>query len=115
MVNTPLAASVSRVVRTQMLASALSINSILFFPGGSLGAAVLMAVVTARGGDSESLFNPLHSGAGAGFSDAFLLLALPVFAVMALSLVLPKAQAPSMPALPVSSVTRNWVANCSVP
>ena len=36
LVNTPLAASVSRVVRTQMLASALSINSILFFLGGSL-------------------------------------------------------------------------------
>ena len=115
LVNTPLAATVSRVVRTQMLSSALSINSMLFFVGGSLGAAMVMAVVTSRGEDSGSLLNPLHSGAGAGFSDAFLLLAIPVVLVMALSLVLPKAEARRVPALPIAPVTRSWVANCSVP
>ena len=115
LVNTPLAATVSRIVRSQVLASAMSINSMLFFLGGSLGAAMVMAVVTSRAQDSTSLLNPLHSGAGAGFSDAFLLLSLPVLAVMALSLVLPKAEASSVTALPISPATRNWVANCSVP
>ena len=120
LVNTPLAATVSRIVRSQVLASALSINSMLFFLGGSLGAAVVMAVVTSRGEGDWSLFNPLHTGAGAGFSDAFLLLAIPVIMVMALSLALPRASAPSTaPApgalRPASQAADNWLANCSVP
>jgi len=36
LVNTPLAATVTRTVRSQMLGSALSINSMLFFVGGEL-------------------------------------------------------------------------------
>ena len=115
LVNTPLAATVSRIVRSQVLASALSINSRLFFLGGSLGAAMVMAVVTSRGQDAASVLNPLHSGAGAGFSDAFLLLAIPVVLVMALSLALPKALARDVPLQPGLSTERNWVANCSVP
>ena len=120
LVNTPLAASVSRMVRDQILASALSINSMLFFLGGSLGTAVLMAVVTSRGGDGESPLNPLHSGSGAGFSDAFLLLAIPVIVAMALSLALPSASRLAVAGRrvavqPEPPVTRNWVANCSVP
>lgn len=115
LVNTPLAASVSRIVRTQMLASALSVNSMLFFLGGSIGAAVLMAIVTARGGAGDGLLNPLHSGVGAGFSDAFLLLAIPVVLVMMLSSALPKGEARSVPVQSISPVGRNWVANCSVP
>ena len=120
LVNTPLAATISRIVRVQMLASALSINSMLFFLGGSFGTAALMAVVTSRAGENDSLFNPLHSGAAAGFSDAFLLLAIPVMVALALSVALP---VPSRMALagqriavqPALSVTRKWVANCSVP
>ena len=115
LVNTPLAATVSRIVRSQMLASAMSINSMLFFLGGSLGTALLLAVVTSQGGDNQRAFNPLHFGEGAGFSDAFLLLSLPVIMVMALSLVLPKAQARGVPMQPGLTVERRWVANCSVP
>ena len=120
LVNTPLAATVSRIVRSQMLASVLSINSMLFFLGGSLGAAMVMAVVNSRGEDGASLLNPLHSGAGAGFSDAFLLLAIPVILVMALSLALPSASKLSTAGRPVAvrpepPATNNWVANCSVP
>ena len=81
---------------------------------------MVMAVVTSRGEDGASLLNPLHSGAGAGFSDAFLLLAIPVILVMALSLALPSASKLSTKGRPVAvqpeaPVTRNWVANCSVP
>ena len=119
-VNTPLAATVSRIVRTQVLASALSINSMLFFLGGSLGAATVMAVVTSRGESDGSLLNPLHSGAGSSFSDAILLLAIPVILVMVLSLAIPRASrlaavGPPAAAQPVSPPTNNWVANCSVP
>ena len=120
LVNTPLATTVSRIVRTQVLASALSINSMFFFLGGSLGAAMVMAVVTSRGEADGSLLNPLHSGAGSNFSDALLLLAIPVLLAMALSLAIPRASRPTAVGSPVSvgpeSVpTSNWVANCSVP
>ena len=93
----------------------MSINSMFFFLGGSLGTALLMAVVTARGGNNQSAFNPLHFGEGVGFSDAFLLLSLPVIMVMALSLVLPKAQARGVPMQPGLTSERSWVANCSIP
>jgi DHA2 family metal-tetracycline-proton antiporter-like MFS transporter len=120
LVNTPLAVTVSRSVRTQMLASALSINSMFFFLGGSLGTAMLIAVATSRGNAGESLLNPLHSGAGAGFSDAILLLVIPVIVVMALSLRLPGASRPAVvegtvSVQPEPQATTNWVADCSIP
>ena len=120
LVNTPLAVTVSRIVRTQVLASALSINSMLFFLGGSLGAAMVIAVVTSRGEANGSLLNPLHSGAGSSFSDAFLLLAIPVILVMALSLAIPRAPrlaavGPPVAVQPESLPSNTWVANCSVP
>jgi len=120
LVNTPLAATVSRIVRSQVLASALSINSMLFFLGGSLGTAMVIAVATSRGEAGESLLNPLHSGAGSNFSDAFLLLAIPVIVLMALSLMLPSASRLALAGEPAAvqlkpPVTPNLVANCSVP
>ena len=85
-----------------------------------MGTAMLIAVVTSRADAGESLLNPLHSGAGAGFSDAILLLAIPVFVVMALSLRLPGATKPAVAEGTVSvqpepQATTNWVADCSVP
>ncbi len=115
LVNTPLAATVSRIVRSQMLASAMSINSMLFFLGGSLGTVLPMAVVTSSGGNDQSAFNPLHAGQGAAFSDAFLLLSLPVIVVIVLSVVLPKAPARDAPMQPDLPPERQWVANCSIP
>ena len=104
-----------------MLASALSINSMLFFLGGSLGTALLITIVTLREGAGVRAFNPLHFGGGAGFSDAFLFLTLPVIAVMALSLALPRLQTsvasiqPGVPVSPGRLAIPGWVANCSVP
>lgn len=120
LVNTPLAATVSRIVRGQILASALSINSMLFFLGGGFGTAVLMAVVTLRSGTRTISLNPLHSGVAAGFSDGFLILAIPVLAAMLLSLALPHVSPPASverqePDQPERSRTKNWVPNCSVP
>ncbi len=107
-------------MRSQVLASALSINSMLFFLGGSLGAATVMAVAALIGEGDGSLLNPLHTGAGAGFSDAFLLLAIPVLLVMALSAALPRASVQSTRGTPVSvrpetQAADSWVATCSVP
>ncbi len=76
---------------------------------------MVMAVVTSRGDESTAVLNPFHSGAGAGFSDAFLVLVIPVFLVMALSLALPKAQAREAPMQPGLAAEGKWVANCSVP
>ena len=120
LMNTPLPAAISRIVRGPMLASALSINSMLFFIGGGLGTAVVMAVATSRGGPGESALNPLRSGAAAGFSDAFLLLTVPVAAAVALSLKLPGtvsqgAAEGAEPAEPEIAINRNWVPSCSVP
>ena len=118
LMNTPIAATVSRIVRGPMLASALGINSMLFFLGGSFGTAVLMAIVNSRTGADVSSLNPFHSGASVGFSDGFLLLALPVLAAIALSLALPKAvsqaASPAAPALK-PGVSLEWVADCSMP
>jgi hypothetical protein len=52
---------------------------------------------------------------GTGFSDAFLLLSLPVLAVMALSMALPRSQAQGATPQPQPPIRENWVANCSVP
>ena len=81
---------------------------------------MVMAVVTSREEADASLLNPLHSGVGSSFSDAFLLLAIPVMLAMALSLAIPRASRLADAGLPVATQpeslpTSRWVANCSVP
>ena len=110
-----------------MLASALSINSMLFFLGGSLGTAVFMAMVNTRSGGDLRPLNPLNSSAGASiaFSDAFLILAAPVIVAMALSLTMASARRPAemqpptpalAEAIPVEAAPIiQWLPDCSVP
>ncbi len=116
LVNTPLAAAVSRAVRPQLLASGLGINSMMFFIGGSVGAAALLGLSSAGGATS---LNPLHDGAATGFSDGFLVLALPVLAVLYISARLPGAAAaePSERQLAAAEGERAgaWRPDCSVP
>lgn len=71
-----------------MLATALSMNSMLFFLGGSNGTAVLLATAPS-GGLAEGSLNPLHSGQASGFGGGFISLIIPVLAAMALSSALP--------------------------
>ncbi len=117
LINTPLATAVTRVVRLELLASAIGVNSMLFFVGGSVGAAALLGFATA-GGDSS--LNPLHSGAASGFSDGFLFLALPALAVIALASRLPGAAAPAEVA-PEAGLEEaifgsgEWRPDCTVP
>ena len=59
-VNTPLSAVVTLVVPPRLIASAVSINTMFFFLGGSIGTALLTAMLVARGGGEGGL-NPLHA------------------------------------------------------
>ena len=112
LVNTPLAAVVSLIVRSQVLALALSVNTMLLFAGGSFGTALLTAIVIARGTLASAL-NPLHSGQGVGFSDAFFLFAISMLLTMAMSLALPQKAQDIAEIDPVD--TTNWMPNCSIP
>ena len=69
-VNTPLAAVVSLIVDRKDLASALSLNTMMFFIGGSFGATFFSSIVINTAIDADAL-NPLHDNPGAGFSNAF--------------------------------------------
>ena len=124
LINTPLAATISRIAGGSMLASALSINSMLFFLGGSFGTAALMAVVNSRSTGGSGPLNPLHAGAAAGpaasFSDAFLILTLPVLLAISLSLTMVRSARPAevpevIPAQPEATPTSQWLPDCSVP
>ena len=120
LINTPLAATISRIVSGPMLASALSINSMLFFLGGSLGTAVLMAVVNSEADGVQQSLNPLHTGSTAGFSDAFLILSVPVILAIALSLSLTRSRRsaiaqPPIPEPQQTVSTGQWLPDCSVP
>ena len=122
LVNTPLAATVSKIMRGPLLASALSINSMLFFLGGSFGATLLIAVTAARGAPSgSSALNPFHSGVAAAFSDGFMILTTPILAALALSWVISDAREPRIAgpeaAPDVTAATANgaWTTDCSVP
>lgn len=91
LVNTPLGTAVSLVVPPRLLASGQSMNTMLFFLGGSLGATAATAIVGARVGALDAV-NPLHTGAAIGFSDAFLLSVLPLVIALALSGAIPGPQ-----------------------
>jgi DHA2 family metal-tetracycline-proton antiporter-like MFS transporter len=110
LVNTPLAAVVSLLVDPKDLASALSLNTMMFFIGGSFGATLFSSIVINTGPDADA-FNPLHSGEGAQFSNAFAALLVPIAIGLALSAVLPRRQ----PADKVADVENNWTPDCQVP
>jgi EmrB/QacA subfamily drug resistance transporter len=84
LVNTPLPAAVPRLIPPERLASGQSITNMLFFLGGSLGATLTTAILSARASATDAV-NVVHDGAGVGFSDAFLLLMLPVLLALILS------------------------------
>lgn len=67
---------VSLVVPEENLPSGISVNEMVWISGISVGTALFSAVSAARADAPESL-NPIHSGAGVGYSDAYLALAVP--------------------------------------
>lgn len=67
---------VSLVTPTEHLSSGISINEMVWMLGVSLGTALFVATATTRSEASGGL-NPLYSGGFVGYSDAFLVLAVP--------------------------------------
>ncbi|MGI9612156.1 MAG: MFS transporter [Acidimicrobiales bacterium] len=110
LVNTPLAAAVSLLVEPKDLASALSLNTMMFFIGGSFGATLFSSIVINTEATADAV-NPLHSGDGAPFSNAFAALLIPIAIGLALSAVLPKKQEAAIP----PEVEKAWTHDCQVP
>jgi DHA2 family metal-tetracycline-proton antiporter-like MFS transporter len=81
--------AVSLSVPRHSLASAISINESVWFVGASLGTVLFSATVTARA-EADAAVNPLHSGAGAAYSDAYLALAVPLTALLIVTGRLPR-------------------------
>jgi DHA2 family metal-tetracycline-proton antiporter-like MFS transporter len=113
LVNTPLAAVVSLLVKPKDLASALSLNTMMFFIGGSFGATLFSSIVINTAPDADAI-NPFHEGSGAGFSNAFAVLAIPIVIGLGLSAVLPRQQ-PVDEALPAIDGSEAWTHDCQVP
>lgn len=67
----PLLNSVSLILPASQSGMGIGLIHMVFLMGGSFGVAIKTAIIDARIG-SDSSFNPIHSGAGAGFADAFL-------------------------------------------
>ena len=81
---------VSLVTPKEHLSSGISINEMVWMLGVSLGTALFVATAAARSEAPEG-FNPLYSGGFAGYSDAFLVLAVPLLLACLASLRLKKA------------------------
>lgn len=109
LVNTPLATAVSLLVNPEDLASALSLNTMMFFIGGSFGTALFTSIVINTAPGSDAL-NPFHVNSGAGFSNAFAVLVIPIVIGLALSVVLPRKQVEEAKAEP-----DGWTHDCQVP
>jgi len=112
LVNTPLAAVVSLLVEPKDLASALSLNTMMFFIGGSFGATLFSSIVIATGPEADAL-NPLHSGRGAQFSNAFVVLLVPIAIGLALTRVLARRDPSDNASGPDGSEA--WTHACQVP
>ena len=78
------ATGVSLALPGENLPSGISVNEMVWISGTSVGTALFSAVVASRAGASASL-NPLHAGAGVGYSDAFLALAVPLLLLLLIS------------------------------
>ena len=81
---------VSLVTPKEHLSSGISINEMVWMLGVSLGTALFVATAAARSDVSGGL-NPLYSGGFAGYSDAFLVLAVPLLLAFLAALRLKKA------------------------
>jgi MFS family permease len=80
---------VSLVTPQEHLSSGISINDMVWMVGVSIGTALFVATATARE-DAPGSLNPFYSGEFVGYSDAFLLLTVPLLAALLISSTLPK-------------------------
>ena len=89
LLNTPIAAAITSIVDSTVLASALSLNAMVFFVGGSFGTTAFATLIETRSGAASS-FNPLYDGPAVAFADAFAVFAIPMLLVTVLALSLPR-------------------------
>ncbi|CAN5638410.1 MFS transporter [soil metagenome] len=82
---------VSLAVEKENLASGLAINEMSSMLGVSVGTALFSATLSARSSSSSAL-NFLHTGPAVNYSDAFLMLAIPLSTVLLLSIKLSKSK-----------------------
>jgi DHA2 family metal-tetracycline-proton antiporter-like MFS transporter len=113
LVNTPLAAVISLLVPPKDLATALSLNTMMFFIGGSFGA-TLFTSIAASTGDNSTAWNPVHDAGGIGFSNAFLALIVPIVIALALSAVLTHRPGPSDSAINPNELITTGAATMNV-
>ena len=81
---------VSLVTPRENLSSGISINEMVWMLGVSLGTALFVSTAAARSEAPEG-FNPLYAGGFAGYSDAFLVLAVPLLLAFLAALRLKKS------------------------
>ena len=111
--NTPIAIVVSILVPPSTLASALSINTMMFFVGGSLGAALFSSIVTTQA-DALSAWNVIYAGSATNYSDAFAVLAIGVVLSLALVVQLPARKMVTADQ-DQSKNDEQWASDCSIP
>lgn len=91
--NPPLINAASAALSDEQSGVGLGIYQGAFFLGGGTGAAVLGAVLSART-ETAAAWNPLHTGAGAPFSDTLLVVAGVLLVTVPLALRLPALLTP---------------------
>ncbi len=91
LLNTPLAATITHIVQPRVFASGLSLNTMVFFTGGSFGTTLLVTLVGIREASTEA-WNPLHTGGSVPFSDGFGVFVIPMLVTAALATTLPRAR-----------------------
>lgn len=101
------------MVRPSLLASALSINTMMFFIGGSLGAALFSSIVIANA-NMLTAWNPLYTGSATGYSNAFSVLATGVALAMILVAPLPTRKMVDEEKAKQAE-HENWTSDCAVP
>lgn len=89
LITSPLINAVSAAVPETHSGVGLGIYQGAFFLGGGTGAAVVGAVLSARSGADAAAWNPLHAGAGSGFSDTLSVVAVVVVLAWVVALRLP--------------------------
>ncbi|MEM9133366.1 MAG: MFS transporter [Actinomycetota bacterium] len=115
LVNTPLATVVSLLARPEDLAAALSLNTMMFFIGGSFGSSLFTSIAINTGSAAEAV-NPFHDGAGVGFSNAFAALVVPLGVALALGRVLRREPTARPAAAPrTDGTTGHGTRDCNVP
>ena len=82
-----LSTSLSLTANRENLSSGLAIGEMSFLLGASLGTALFSTALSVRN-SADSPINPLFAGSAVAYSDGFLLLAVPLLAVLLISLIL---------------------------